>query len=89
MKKDEDTFVKEEIIEVQVQKKSNKQKRNDTVRSVFELFSDWLVLLLNFWFVGWKPTKQFGFSIEISDAKWNFREKTIHCRWFITANCFV
>ena len=40
MKKDEDTFVKEEIIEVQVQKKSNKQKRNDTVRSVFEFFSD-------------------------------------------------
>ena len=69
MKKDEDTFVKEEIIEVQVQKKSNKQKRNDTVRSVFELFSDWLVLLLNFWFVGWKPSQA------IWVLNWNLRCK--------------
>ena len=39
--KKEETLIKEEIIEVQIQKKSNKQKRNDTIRSVFKLLSDW------------------------------------------------
>ena len=46
MKRDEDTYVKEEVIEVQVQKKSNKQQRNDTIRSVFELFSDCLTIFV-------------------------------------------
>ena len=36
--KKEQTYIKEEVIEVQIQKKSNKQKRNDTIRSVSNSF---------------------------------------------------
>ena len=39
MQKEED-YLKEEVIEVQVQKKSTRQKRNDTISLVFKLFFD-------------------------------------------------
>ena len=86
--KKEQTYIKEEVIEVQVQKKSNKQKRNDTMRSVFKLFSDWsTVFWLDFNQLFENQIKQLGITTNISDAKWNFWKETIHCRWFINASC--
>ena len=73
--KKEETFIKEEIIEVQIRKKSNKQKRIDTIRSVFKLFSDWSRGLDSDWTVENQALSNLGSQLKSQMQSGTFGKK--------------